>query len=83
MNRGIAICICAPVLLFSSAAAQTSQGDLPSHLTIARHTFFDFGPPSSDDSHDVQCRGADWVGALAPLGTSWSGLMRRLDHERV
>ncbi len=46
MTRRIALSIWALSLLFSSATAQTRQVDLPSHLTIGRHTFFDFGPPN-------------------------------------
>ena len=36
----------AVVFLASRGIAQTSGSPIPSHLTIARHTFFDFGPPN-------------------------------------
>jgi hypothetical protein len=35
---------CALGLVCSPATAQTPPSGMPTHLTIARHTFFDFGP---------------------------------------
>lgn len=46
MNRGITWCVCALALACNLFAAQSPRSGLPSRLTIARHTFFDFGPPN-------------------------------------
>jgi hypothetical protein len=46
MNRAIALCVLALVLPKNLANAQVAQAYFPSHLIIARHTFFDFGPPN-------------------------------------
>jgi TonB family protein len=46
MNRAIENGICVLGLVCSLAAAQTPSSGMPTQLTIARHTFFDFGPPN-------------------------------------
>lgn len=46
MNRAIGTCICVLGFVCNVAAAQTPSSGMPAQLTIARHTFFDFGPPN-------------------------------------
>jgi hypothetical protein len=46
MNRRAQLCGVALVLLASRGTAESPRSPIPSHLTLARHTFFDFGPPN-------------------------------------
>ncbi|HEY2467574.1 MAG TPA: energy transducer TonB [Terracidiphilus sp.] len=46
MNRGILLCLGVLAILPSIGTAQTSGSAFPTRLTVARHTFFDFGPPN-------------------------------------
>jgi Gram-negative bacterial TonB protein C-terminal len=46
MNRGMLFCLCAFGVAFKIASAQSVASGMPTQLTIARHTFFDFGPPN-------------------------------------
>jgi Gram-negative bacterial TonB protein C-terminal len=45
MARRLSVGLCFFLFGFLPAVAQRSSSDLPSQLLIARHTFFDFGPP--------------------------------------
>jgi TonB family protein len=45
MARRLLVGICFFLIEFLPAAAQRSSSEFPSQLLIARHTFFDFGPP--------------------------------------
>jgi hypothetical protein len=46
MNRAIGICLCILGFVCNISGAQTPSSGIPTQLTIARHTFFDFGPPN-------------------------------------
>lgn len=46
MNRAIRNCIRLLGFVCNMAAAQSPPSGMPTQLTIARHTFFDFGPPN-------------------------------------
>jgi TonB family protein len=45
MTRRLLVGICFFLIGFLPVVAQRSSSELPSQLVIARHTFFDFGPP--------------------------------------
>jgi TonB family protein len=45
MARRLLVGICFFLIEFLPAVAQRSSSEFPSQLLIARHTFFDFGPP--------------------------------------
>jgi TonB family protein len=45
MARRLLVGICLFLIEFLPAVAQRSSSEFPSQLLIARHTFFDFGPP--------------------------------------
>jgi TonB family protein len=45
MARRLSVSLCLFLFGFLPAVAQRSSPELPSQLLIARHTFFDFGPP--------------------------------------
>jgi hypothetical protein len=45
MARRLLVGICFFLIGFLPAVAQRSSSEFPSQLLIARHTFFDFGPP--------------------------------------
>jgi TonB family protein len=45
MARRLLVSLCFLLFGFLPAMAQRSSSELPSQLLIARHTFFDFGPP--------------------------------------
>src|ERR1700733_10448756 len=45
MARRLSVSLCLSFVGFLPAVAQRSSSEFPSQLLIARHTFFDFGPP--------------------------------------
>ena len=45
MAQRLSVSLCLFLLGFLPAVAQKSSSEFPSQLLIARHTFFDFGPP--------------------------------------
>ena len=45
MTRWLLFCVCALGTMYKAASAQLPASGMPTQLTIARETFFDFGPP--------------------------------------